>query len=497
VSKNSKNINIAVLYAEANSDYWSEMERHLNLLVRRHQNVRVWTVRDAELGSVVKQEIREELSQADITLLLLSADFAIENVFDEETRILLANYARHAGQGRYVVPVIVQDFLWRDYFDDTYDLEKLKFFDRIVQNPENREAVYKEITRELSRYIDEINARSLNCVIPTWVGFLGGIMYNNGFIANQKTTLYQKFKRTLRFQLNDSVDATCKQLQAGEANLIWATMDRLPSVLHKLRDRQPRVIAQVSWSNGADAIIARNGIKSVAELKGKKIIYPYDSPAFTLLKYILREAGMDTFDVEHLMQKNVDLDIISKTFIHDTTIDAIVLWSPYVEACLAEATDAQVIAHTGDYPGLIADVMIATEEFIRVNKEELVTFFAGWFDEIERFNADDLYKIGSLGVLVEAIIRPLPTIIPTQIKRDLMDALRGYFQSSLEKVHLTSLADNESFFGLDSDATDSPAALLYRQFMEFQFPEYLTDPDMQWDRVVDTAVLREVRTAME
>jgi len=494
VNENSKNINIAVLYADADAAYWAEMERHLNLLSRRYKNVRLWTVKDVELGRLIRQEIREELSRADITLLLLSADFAIENVFDEETRLLLSHYASHAGRGhRYIMPIIVQDFLWRDYYDQEYDIEKLKFFDRIVQNPENREAVYKEITKELSRYIEEINTRSLTCVIPTWAGFLGGIMYNNGFVANPKTTLYQQFHRTLRFQLNDSVDATCRQLQAGEADVIWATLDRLPSVLHKLRNQRPRVIAQVSWSNGADAIIARNGIKSVKELKGKKIIYPYDSPAFTFLKYVLREEGLDTFELEHLMQKNVDLDIISKTFIHDTTIDAIVLWSPYVEACLAEADDAKIIAHTGTYPGLIADVMLTTEEFIQLNREELAVFFAGWFEQVERFNTDELYKTGALGVLVEAIIRPLPTIIPSKIKTDLTNALRAYFQSSLEKVHLTGLADNLAFFGADGQLADAPAARLYRQFLEFQFPEYLNDSGMQWEEVVDISVLQMVK----
>lgn len=492
MSQSTKNITIAVLYADADATYWEEMQRHLNLLARRHHNVRIWTVKDVELGSIVKQEIREELSRADITLLLLSADFAIENVFDEETRILLSNYAAHSGKSRYVMPVIVQDFLWRDHYDESYDIENLKFFDRIIQNPESREAVYKDITKELNRYIDEINARSMRCVIPTWVGFLGGIMYNNGFIASKKTTLYEQFKRSLRFELSDSVEATCNFMQAGEADLIWATMDRLPSVLHKLRDKKPKVIAQVSWSNGADAVIARNGIKSIQDLKGKKVIYPYDSPAFTFLKYVLREEGLDTFDITHLPQKNVDLDVVNLTFMHDTSIDAIVLWSPYVEACLAEAPDTQVIADTSNYPNLIADVMIATEEFIQLNGEELATFFGGWFEEIKKFSEDDLYKIGSLGVLIEAIIQPLPTIIPSKIKADLQESLRGYFQSSLEKVHLSTLDENVAFLGDPNDLTNAPAAKLYEQFLEFQFPEFLTDPDMQWENIVNTSVIADV-----
>lgn len=488
MKKGAKNINIAVLYADADKNTWAEMERHLGVLSKMHSNVRIWTVSDIGLGAVINQEIRRELSQADITLLLLSADFAIEDVFDEETRILLSNYAAHSGKGRYVMPVIVQDFMWRDHYDDAFDIEKLKFFDRIVDTLGSRDAIYREITETLNQYIKEINARSIRFVIPTWVGFIGGIMNNNGFVRSRHTNLYKRYKRMLRYEISDNVEETCQMMESGEADLIWATLDRLPSVLFKLKEQNPRVIAQVSWSNGADAIIARNGIKSLEELKGKKVIYPYDSPAFTFLKYVLKEVGMDTFDIVHLPQKNVDLDVISKTFQHDESIDGVVMWSPYVESCLAEVPDTAIIAHTGDYPNLITDVVVATEEFINLNRDELRLLFKGWFEETTKFAHDELYKIGALGVLIEAIIEPLPTIIPSEIKADLIESLRNYFQSSLEKVHLSTLVENKAFFS-KIDGGDSPAATLYHRFLEFQFPEFLLDPAMQWDQVVDTSVL--------
>ncbi len=488
MKQGDKNINIAVLYANADQNYWGELERHLALLPRMHSNVRIWTRKDAELGTLLKQEIRQELSRADITLLLLSADFAIENIFDEETRILLSNYAAHAGKGRYVLPVIVQDFMWRDHYDYAYDIEKLKFFDRIVNNPENRDAIYTEITETLNQYIKEINARSIRFVIPTWVGFISGIMYNNGFVRSRQTPLFKQYKRLLRYELSDNVEETCRLMESDEADLIWATLDRLPSVLYKLKDRKPKVIAQVSWSNGADAVIARNGIEKLEDLKGKKVIYPYDSPAFTFLKYVMVQAGMDTFDIVHLPQKNVDLDVISKTFQHDESIDAIVLWSPYAESCLAEIPGTKVIAHTGDHPNLITDVIVATEEFVNLNRDELQLLFQGWFAETAKFTQDELYKIGALGVLIEAIIEPLPTIIPSKIRTELVDSLRVYFQSSLEKVHLSTLEENQAFFAA-AEGGVSPASGLYNQFLEFQFPEFLTDPKMQWDNVVDASVI--------
>ncbi|MCB0643215.1 MAG: ABC transporter substrate-binding protein [Phaeodactylibacter sp.] len=487
-----KNINIAVLYASSDVSFWQELEKHITLLLKIHANVRIWTVKDVELGMEVSATVREELEQADVTLLLLSADFAYEEVFDDETRILLDHYARQKSGKRFILPVIVRDYIWRTHFDRHYDIEKLKVFDEIAEEPENRERVYRQVTELLGQYIEELNAQSIQFSIPTWVGYLGGIMYNDGFVKNRTTDLYKKFGRTLRFELNDEIEEVCKAWRSGEADLIWSTIDRLPQVLNQMKELRPKVIFQASWSNGADAVIARNGICSLEELRGKKVIYPYETPAHTFLKYVMKEAGLDTFDIVHLPQKIADLDLITKTFIADKSIDAMTIWSPYLEVCLNEVPDAEIIAHTGDHPNLIADVVLASEDYIDLNREELVEFFSGWCREISRFTLDPFYRQGGMGILVDAIIRPLPSIIPSKIRDSLVEALTTYFSSSLEKVHLCSYNDNLRFFGIPG-AEVIPGQLLYNRFLELQFKEFQHLPDMQWEQFIDTSIIENIR----
>jgi ABC-type amino acid transport substrate-binding protein len=483
-----ENIHIAVLYAEADSKYWHELERHINLLTKMHRNVRIWTVMDIELGRVVSQEIRDELRRADITLLLLSADFAYEKIFDEETRILLDAYARRRNEKRFIMPIIVKDFLWRDHYDDNFDIEKLKFFDKIVQGPEEREKVYKEIAERLNSYIAEINSETMHFIIPTWVGYIGGIMYNNGFVRSDKTGLFQKYKRKLNFSLNDETDEVCNAWLAGEAHLIWSTIDRLPYILNRLKDRRPRILFQASWSNGADAIIARGEIKKVADLKGKRVAYPYGTPAHTFLKHVLNENGMDMFDIAHIPQKQTDLDQITKSFINDPAIDAVVLWSPYIEACLDEAPKSKIIAHTGRYPNLIADVVVASKDFIDLNREELSEFFKGWLEHIHRFVKEKSHQKDAVEVLINAILQPLPSIIPSRIRESLVESLNNYFEQSLKKVHLCTYEDNLRFFGIRTDKPGEGEAL-YKHFLNLLYPELAKNIDMQWDTIVDPTVL--------
>lgn len=486
------NIHIAVLYAGADGHYWQELERHINLLVKMHSNVRIWTMNEVQYGQNINAVLKEELKKADITLLLLSADFATEKIFDQETRILLDSYARQKGSKRYIIPVIVRDFIWRDHYDRHYDIEKLTFFDKILHDPDSRERVYKEITELLSKYIQELNAQSINMVIPTWVGYLGGIMYNKGFVKNRNTRLYQRFTRTLQFELNDEVEQVCDAWLAGEANLIWSTIDRLPYLLHRLRDFEPKVIFQASWSNGADAIIARNGIHSIEALRGKKVIYPYQTPAHTFLRYILEEAGLDPFDIVHQPQKLTNLDLITKTFIQDDSIDALALWSPYIEACLNEVPGATILAHTGNHPNLIADVFVASKDYVELNREELAEFFSGWLKEISQFSLDEQYREEALRILIDAIIRPLPGIIPSDIRESLVQSLLHYFKSSLDKVHLCNYPDNLRFFGIP-EAQIVPGEQLYNRFLKLQYAEYTDLPHMQWDRFVDTSILERIQ----
>lgn len=86
-------------------------------------------------------------------------------------------------------------------------------------------------------------------------------------------------------------------MELGEVDFIWVMFDCLLLVFFKFKDQNLCVIVQVSWLNGVDVIIICNGIKSLVELKGKKVIYFYDFLVFIFLKYVFKEVGMDIFDI--------------------------------------------------------------------------------------------------------------------------------------------------------------------------------------------------------
>jgi hypothetical protein len=206
---------------------------------------------------------------------------------------------------------------------------------------------------------------------------------------------------------------------------------------------------------------------------------------------VLQEHGIPPGEVNAIPQKHTDLDLLTKRFIKDDTLDALVLWSPFVEACIAEGCgDIKVLTDSSSYPNLIADVLLTSEEYINLNREEITELLRGWFLEVDHFLNDEFYPKKAVGVLVNAIIKPLPSIIPSSIRGSLEKALNDYFQTSLNKVHLCDLSDNFRFFGIDGRHGQQDGEALYTQFLQRQYPHLAADPNLKWSALCDTSLLK-------
>jgi hypothetical protein len=492
---NPANISIAVLYAQEDEAYWKELEKQFASIKARYSNVRIWTATDVEVGGEVTRVLKDELRRADITLLLFSPEFVNDEIIDAEVRELLDMYSRYSNseeyrsEERFIMPILLDHLHgWDDIYDDHFDIENLRVFDKIPEAPEERGVIYTAIADSLQRYVERVNAKAVQIALPTWIGFIPSIMYNGGFARNEHTELFKQYKREVHFQLNDHLDQLCDDMLGGQIDMMWCTIDRLPFVADRLLDLGPKIFYQASWSNGADAILSRKRIKSPADLKGKKILYPKDSPSHTFLNFILRENGITPKEVEAIPQQHTDLDLLTKRFVNDDSIDALVLWSPFVEACIAEGEDIKILVDSSSYPNLIADVLVTTQEYINLNEEEILTLLQGWFREVDCFLNDKYYEGRAIGVLVEAIIKPLPSIIPSSIRGSLEEALNSYFHQSLQKVHLCDLEDNQRFFGI-GQAGMGEGERLYQTFLERQYPHLAKKSSLQWPNLVNTELL--------
>lgn len=124
-------------------------------------------------------------------------------------------------------------------------------------------------------------------------------------------------------------------------------------------------------SLGADGILAKKTITSIADLKGKRVAL---EPGFTghfFFLYLLDEAGLSPSDVDIVP---MDTGTAGSSFVAGT-VDAAVTWEPWIGKT-KEMKDAHVLVTSKDKPGLIIDVLFMNRKTIetrRADVEKLVS----------------------------------------------------------------------------------------------------------------------------
>src|SRR5882757_10373118 len=66
----------------------------------------------------------------------------------------------------------------------------------------------------------------------------------------------------------------------------------------------PRIFQQVDWSNGGDGIVVRENIKTVADLRGKKLVLAQNSPSHYFALNMLVSGGVQPSEVEFVFTED-------------------------------------------------------------------------------------------------------------------------------------------------------------------------------------------------
>ena len=116
-----------------------------------------------------------------------------------------------------------------------------------------------------------------------------------------------------------------------------------------------------------EQIIARTGISSIADLKGKTIAVQEGAAGYTLLLVALQENGLTANDVKIM---NIANDNIPPTY-NDTSIDAWAVWKPAATSLLEALGDGgTVLADNQTYPEYaFPSTWIANKDYIEKNPD--------------------------------------------------------------------------------------------------------------------------------
>jgi NitT/TauT family transport system substrate-binding protein len=276
--------------------------------------------------------------------------------------------------------------------------------------------------------------RTLKVGINTWAGHAPGIVANGGMKPGGASSLYKKkYGLDVEFVLLEDPSAKLAAFIKGDIDIMWDTVDSFAREASELKEKglKARSIIQEDWSRGGDGIVSLKTIKSVEDLKGKRIASTKFTPSHWLLLFLLAQSGLSPQDRAEI-EKNIVFTAEAPqaaAMFKAGKVDAAVTWEPDLSgAVTARENEAHVLVSTTAATNVIADTLVARQQLVDEAPGAVQAFVSGWFDAISVMKED-----------------PQST---NQLIADALKLTTDDVSGMLSGLKLTSYADNALFFGL-------------------------------------------------
>ena len=235
-------------------------------------------------------------------------------------------------------------------------------------------------------------------VLPyiTWGGDVA-TFHANGGLETKKGSIFDKQGLDLKLQAGDDFVGQVRSYMEGKTPFLRGTF-RMIGLASEVIGSDPRtkgvVVLQMTWSAG-DHMVARPSIKTLGDLKGKKIALQSGGPHVGMLDDALKTASLSWDDVEIVWCTALTGDKgPAASFRKDDSIDACFAITPDMigltggresKGTGAEGTvrDAHVALSTAEMSRSIADVYLCRKDFYDANKGLVQKFVAGYLKACE------------------------------------------------------------------------------------------------------------------
>ena len=192
------------------------------------------------------------------------------------------------------------------------------------------------------------------------------------------------------------------------------------------------IIMATDYSAGNDAIVAKPGINSIQDLKGKTVALEKGLVDHLLFNTALADAKLSPSDVKIT---NAVTNELPQVFTSQD-VSAVAVWQPVANQALKNVTGSKIIYSSAEKPGLIYDTVSVNAEHLAQHKEEWKKIVKVWDKVVSYINDpkthDDAVRIMANRVGVD----------PKQ------------YEQFISGTHFLSVADNKNVFkkseGLES-----------------------------------------------
>ena len=280
--------------------------------------------------------------------------------------------------------------------------------------------------------------RPVRVALSQWPGHMA-LLFGAGGLKTQPGSIAAAEGLDLEIRFIEDAPTKNEALRNGDVDFVWQTVDELPISLGAYRSAgvDARAFIQIDWSRGGDACFASKDVLTVESVYGRKSAMLMFSPDHTVFEFMINNSRLtpqQVADVRRSTKFSLDDPTYARTLFKQGKVDVACLWEPDVTLALEERPGSHRLFSTADATELVADVLVARQDFLEAEPALAEKLARVWFKSVEQANLD----------------RPAAANLISTVASRFRDEL-GYDKTlhALSWARWTELSDNVRFFGLD------------------------------------------------
>lgn len=244
------------------------------------------------------------------------------------------------------------------------------------------------LTEAIKIQVGPVNEGTMtNVPIITWGGDIATIFGNGNTIETKKDSIFHREGLRIKLFREDDFKKQLELYISGKSPYLRGTLGMINMAADLLSDPgiRPVIIYQLTWSNGGDVLVVKEGIKTMEDLRNRTFVAQANGPHVDLFS-ILHDASLTTKDVKIKWTKDLTGSDNSPAhaFANDANIDAAFVIIPDALALTSggavgtgsedSVKGARILMTTKTANRVIADVYAVRSDYYEKNKKDVQKF---------------------------------------------------------------------------------------------------------------------------
>ncbi len=236
--------------------------------------------------------------------------------------------------------------------------------------------------------VGNVRTGNLDLPIISWGADIATIAANGNAVSTTSDSLFGVAGLNFKLVREDVFTQQLEKYLSGQTPYLRGTMGMVSmasDLLAKDARTRPVVIAKLSDSAGGDALVVKDGINTVADLKGKTLVLQAYGPHLDYLTRILKDAGLSLADVKVKWVKDLTgTDNSPAEALREKDVDAVFVITPDALALTSNGNvgtgaedsvrGARILMSTKTANTVIVDVYAVRADYLEQNRTKVQAF---------------------------------------------------------------------------------------------------------------------------